>query len=330
MFHDKRYDVLGVGTPLLDHLLSVSYAYLQTLSGKKYGMETISYNEMVQLIEKSGSIPKLIAGGSSANTIKGLSALGRACALTGKIGTDANGEKVIEDLQDRKVIPLLHYSSTPTAHVACLVTPDGKRTCRAYLGAAKEMTPENLVPKHFDYVKLVHIEGYSLLYPGLTRRAMELAKERKALISFDLGSFEMVQTYKPLLEELLKNYVDIAFANEDEVLALTGFSDEKGARLLQQLCPIAVVMRGKDGCVIADPSGLTKCPAYPVEPIDTTGAGDLFASGFLHGYLAGKSLSECARWGALVARAVVQVIGAEIPEENWAEIRQILDKDLSS
>lgn len=322
MKEEQKYEILGVGNPFLDHLLQVNKEYLETIPGEKYGMELISYDEMIKIIEKSGSVPKLVAGGSCANAIKGLASLGKKCALTGKIGTDSNGEKVIEDLQDLGVTPLLHYSSTPTAHVTCLITPDGKRTCRAYLGAAAEITPEDLVPRHFDDVSLVHIEGYSLLYPGLTKRAMELAKECGALISFDLGSFEVVETYKPFVKELINEYVDITFANEGETLALTGQHPEEGIETIQEISSVAVVMIGKEGCWVADGSGKKKCPAFPVEPVDTTGAGDLFACGFLHGYLSGKDLEECARWGAITGRAVVQVIGAEIPQPQWPKIKE--------
>lgn len=321
---ENQYEILGVGAPLLDHLLRVDNTYLDTISGKKYGMEPIGYDEMILLIEKSGSVPKLVAGGSSANAIKGLAALGRKCAFTGKIGTDTNGEKVIEDLQDLGVTPLLHYSSTPTAHVTCLITPDGKRTCRAYLGAAAEITPEDILPDFFKNVRLVHIEAYTLLYPGVTRRAMELAKKYGALISFDLGSFEVVETYNSLLKELISEFVDITFANEEETYALTGFYPEEGCKAIQKISPVAVVMIGEKGCWVADKSCIAQCPTVPVVPVDTTGAGDLFASGFLHGYLSEKKLEECARWGCATAKAVVQVIGAEVPQQNWIELKKIL------
>jgi sugar/nucleoside kinase (ribokinase family) len=324
-----KYEILGVGNPLLDHLLQVSPEYLDSISGEKYGMEIISYQDMIQLIEKSGSIPKLVAGGSCANAVKGLASLGRKCALAGKIGSDPNGEKVIKVLQDLGVVPLVSYTTTPTAHATCLITPDGKRTCRTYLGAATEMVPEDLDPIYFRGVKLVHIEGYSLLYPGLTKRAMELAKESGALVSFDLGSFEVVETYSPLIRDMIEKYVDITFSNEDEILSLTGKHPEEGCKELQKISPIAVVMMGKHGCWVADSNHHVKCPAFVVEPIDTTGAGDLFASGFLHGYLSGMDIETCSRWGSIIARAVVQVVGAEIPVDQWPQIKQELLKSSS-
>lgn len=313
-------DILGVGAPILDHLFFVSEAYLEQIPGQKYGMELVSYEEMATLIEKSGSTPKHIVGGSCANAMRGLSSLGWQCALAGKVGKDAVGKKVVEDLNNFHITPLFSLSEIPTSHVACLISSQGKRTCRCYLGASKEMGPSDLKPEFFQKVKLVHIEGYSLLTPGLTEQAMKYAKEAKALISFDMGSFEMVQDHRQELLHLIPKFVDILFANEDEARMMAG-NDEKNpkeiCKSLQELCPVAIVMIGNKGCWVGNQGKVFHTPASVVETIDTTGAGDLFASGFLHGYLKNKTLQECARYGTITGAAAVQVIGAEIPAEKW-------------
>lgn len=314
------HEILGIGTPMLDHLLLISQKYLESIQGEKYGMEVISYEEMVRLIENSGTIPKLVAGGSAANTIKGLAALGRRCALTGMLGKDSSGNRVIERLQDLGVSPLVSYGTKPTAHVTCLITPDGKRTCRTYLGAAEEITPKDLSPEFFNEVSLVHIEGYTFLYPGITKRAMELAKENGARISLDLGSFEVVEAYKSPIIGLVREFVDILFANEDETFAMTGKKPEGGWDDLQKLAENTVVMMGKEGCIAGNATEKIRCPAFPVEPLDTTGAGDLFAAGFLHGTLSKKDIRTSAKWGAQLAKEVVSVVGAEIPEEKWPSV----------
>lgn len=325
---NPSYEILGVGNPLLDYLLHVSEHYLESVPGAKYGMELVSYEEMIQIIERSGSLPKLVCGGSCANTIKGLASLGRTCALAGKIGIDCNGEKVIADLENLGIFPKLSLSSTPTAQALCMISPDGKRTCRTFLGAAAEISPQDLDPRHFERVQLVHIEGYSLLYPGVSKRAMELAKAKGALVSFDLGSFEIVAHYLPLIKDLIKKYVDITFANEQEIFALTGKDPENGCRELHSLTSVAVVMMGEKGCWTGSKEGVFPFPAYVVDPIDTTGAGDLFAAGFLHAFLSKKSMRICAQWGALTARAVVQVIGAEITETQWSDIKSEMKLNL--
>jgi sugar/nucleoside kinase (ribokinase family) len=200
----EKIEVLGIGAPILDHLLYVSEAYLDTIPGEKWGMEIVEYREMVKIIENSGYAPEQLAGGSCANVIKGLASLGHACAFTGKMGKDSIGELVKEHMQDLNIETAYVYGTKNTAHVACLITPDGKRTMRCYMGACNEMTPEDLDPDLFQDVKLVHFEGYTLLCPGLTRRGMELAKQAGAKISFDLGSFEMVNNYRDLILTLLE------------------------------------------------------------------------------------------------------------------------------
>ncbi len=321
----NQYEILGVGTPILDHLLQVSQDYLNTVPGDPYGMELVSYQEIVDLIEKSGTVPQQIAGGSCCNAIKGLTSLGHSCGFVGKVGKGPTGEKVINDLQDIGVNPLLSYSNSPTAHVVCLITPDGKRTCRSFIGAGAELTPDELDPELFQGVKLVHIEGYSLLIPGLTHRIMEYAKDAGAVISFDMGSFEVIESYRELLVDLITEYVTVLFSNEEETKALTGKGPKEGCEELRKRCEIAVVMIGDKGCWVGSSEGCTHYPAYPVKPIDTTGAGDLFASGFLHGYLTGRPLDLCAKFGALTGRAVVQVVGAEIPSSQWAEILEEIE-----
>lgn len=323
-----KYEILAVGAPLMDHLLKVSESYLADIPGEKWGMETINYEEIIHIIERSGSIPVQIAGGSAANVIKGLAGLGRRCAMVGKIGNDVIGEKVKNDLQDKGVLPILCYSSTPTGHVACLITPDGKRTCRTYAGASLEMKPENLDPAIFSGVKLVHVEGYTLLCPKLTQISFEMAKKNGSLISFDLASFEIVKAHRQLILKLLPQYVDVIFGNEQEAFALTSKNPEESCKIMKTLCPIAVVMMGNEGCWAGNQYEQIKCPARSVIPIDTTGAGDLFASGFLHHHLAGKPLHECAQLGTRLAAEVIQVVGAEIPSETWKKFVSFSNREV--
>ncbi len=315
-------EVLGIGTPLLDHLLHVEFNYLHSISGEPYGMEVVTFEELTKIIEESGSIPLKKTGGSCCNAIKGLTALGHSCGFIGKIGKDSVGESLIDDLQDLGIRPLVNFSSSPTAHVVCLITPDGKRTCRSFIGAGGEMNGNDLIMTDFKGVKLVHIEGYSLLNAGLTHRAMEYGKNARAKISFDMGSFEMVQHHRELILDLLKNYVSIVFSNEEETLELTGFQPEKGCRYLRNLVDVAIVMMGEKGCWVGDKDSQHYFPANCVNSVDTTGAGDLFASGFLHGILTNQPLDICAAFGSITGSQVVQLVGAEIPKRLWPDIKQ--------
>jgi sugar/nucleoside kinase (ribokinase family) len=320
----KEIEILGVGSPFMDQVIEVSEEFLSTVPGSKGGMEIVDYPVLCDIIQRSGKTPTTIAGGSAANTIKGLSNLGHKCALVGSIGTDPLGTLFLERLKSLGIVSYLHASPLPTSQLVSLVTPDGQRTFRDFLGASTLTNAETLHPEYFTHVKLVHIEGYSLLNKGLTKKAMELAKEAGTMVSFDLASFEIVQGFKDSILQLLKEYVDIVFANADEIRMLTQLSPDKGCEFLKDLCKIAVVLLGKEGCIVGKGREIRHCPAYPVTPVDTTGAGDLFASGFLHGYLQGASIQECAHYGAITGQAVVQVLGAEIPQAKWRKIQGIL------
>lgn len=322
MFEKAAYDILGVGAPFVDYIIEISEEELAKLPGEKGGMVIVDHKVLTSILSLAGTVPVPIPGGSGANTIRGLANFGNRCALIGKIGSDSAGKTFLDSLQRLNVTSLLLHSPTPSPQAVCLITPDGERTMRSFLGSCQEMTADDLDPHVFNGVKLVHIEGHSLFNGSLTRRAMELAKKAGAKVSFDLGSFEVVRIFKDTIIDLLSHYVDIVFANRDEILELTQMSPEKGCEVLRGYCETAIVLLGRDGCIIGYKERQVHCPAFPVDPIDTTGAGDLFASGFLHGYFQGLPLEECARYGAIVGAAVVQVRGVEIPPSGWAAIKQ--------
>ncbi len=321
---NEDLEALGIGAPFVDYIIEVSNEQLVQLAGSKGGMVAVDYPTLLNIIEEAGgNRSSVFFGGSGANTIKGLAHLGCRCGLIGRIGTDTAGKNFLEQMESLGVKSFLRHTETPTGQVVCLITPDQERTMRSFFGASQEMSEKDLDPAVFEGVRLVHIEGYSLLKGSLVQRAMAVAKEAGARVSFDLGSFELVHAYKPLIIDLIK-YVDILFANRDEVYALTQLDPQKGCDVLKDLCEIAVVLTGPEGCWIGRHDRRMHHPAFRVEAIDSTGAGDLFASGFLYGFLQGRSLDECAYYGSLTGAAAVQVRGAEIPDERWNEIKKLL------
>lgn len=323
------YDILGIGGPILDQILKVSDSYLRQVPGEKGGMLPIDFETLEKIIRESGQQPISVPGGSARNTLHGLSRFGERCALLGMVGKDARGKQYRLLLEEQSIVPLLIESDMPTAIVLALVTPDGERTMRTFQGASTQIRGHHLEAIHFQRAKLVHLEGYTLFNDDLTESAMALAKEGGATISFDLASFEIVKRFKEHILYLLNRYVDIIFANQEEVFALTGEKDEKTAcELLGDLCKTAVVLMGPKGCWVKRGKEMLHCPAYPVQPLDTTGAGDLFASGFLHGYMRGYPPEICAHYGAIAGRAVVQVMGPIIPHDAWQEIYSELKKSL--
>lgn len=324
------YDILGIGGPILDQILRVSETYLQEVPGKKGGMEPINFETLEKIIHGSKALPVTVPGGSTRNTLHGLSRFGEKCALIGMIGKDERGELYKKLLEEQSILPLLIESPFPTAIVLALVTPDGERTMRTFQGASVHIRGQHLDPELFKKPKIVHLEGYTLFNDDLTETAMRLAKEYNAKVSFDLASFEIAKSFKEYILFLLKNYVDIIFANQDEVFALTGEKNpEVACNYLGSLCETAVVLMGKDGCWVSHRGATLHCPAYPVQPLDTTGAGDLFASGFLHGYIRDYPINICAHYGAIAGRAVVQVMGPIIPHDAWQEIFNKLQNERS-
>lgn len=317
----QSYDVLGIGSPMIDHIIRVDEAYVQSLDGGKGGMKPISYHTMNAILQKFHGEAALTIGGSAANTIKGLAHLGNRCLFLGKIGKDTHGETFLKTFEELNITSLLATSTTPTAHSLCLITPDGERTMRSYLGAGLEMHASDLHPSHFTDVRLVHLEGYNLLKDELVETAVAMAKEAGALVSLDLSSYEIVQTYRERLLRLIETSVDIVIANADEAWALNGLPPQESCREIQKLSCIAIVLFGAGGCWIGQNNQIMHGAPFPSLPVDTTGAGDLFTSGFLHAYLQNRPLVECAALGNRLGSAVIGVLGTEIPSSFWHLIK---------
>lgn len=321
MTKNSPYTVLGIGGPILDIILKISEDYLsEAVPGTKGGMQAISADTMETLLKGSGSKPTISLGGSARNTLEGLSRFGQQCALLGMIGEDELGKEYEKLLRDHGIHPMLLKSHSPTARVLALITPDGERTMRTVQGASIEIRGSNLKPTFFEGMKLVHLEGYTLFNEDLTETAMHYAKKAGAKVSFDCASFEIVRRFKDKITYLLENYIDVFFANELESRALTGLAEEESCQFIADRAEVGVVLMGRRGCYAKRGTAQGFFPAYPVDPLDTTGAGDLFSSGFLHAYLMGYSLPICCHYGAIAGRAVVQVMGTKIPHPMWLEI----------
>jgi len=318
---NRDYDVLGVGGLIIDHILLVPDAFLEELGMEKGGWRSVDYPTLQEILQKSDKAPTTVPGGSAANSLKGLARLGQKVSMIGKIGNDTMGKFYSDAMQERGVRIQEIRSEEQTAELIALVTPDGQRSFCIFQGTSVTFSGKDLTPDHFTGIKLVHIEGYTLFNDDLTERAMALAKAAGAKVSFDLASFEIVRRFKEKIYHLLKEYVDIVFCNEDEAKMLTGHTEEETCQMLGSICEVAVVSLGSRGCYIQHEHELLYCPAfYVASPLDTTGAGDLFASGFLHGYLNNQPLHVAATYGARAGASVIQVSGGEIPEEGWREI----------
>lgn len=204
-----------------------------------------------------------------------------------------------------------------------LITPDGERTFATYLGAAADMHAEDIRKEAFIGYDIFHIEGYLVQDNELIEKAIRLAKESGCMVSLDLASYNVVNENHCFLKELIRKYVDIVFANEDESFAYTHLNPEESVKAIAGQCDIAVVKVGKRGSYVQQGDQMYHIGAVSTQCLDSTGAGDLYAGGFLHALADGFDIRRCAEIGTIAAGRVVEIVGTKLSDENWDEIRRI-------
>lgn len=274
----KDCQVLGIGAPCMDILMHVDDDFLHSWGGKggSMPMDRAYIQNLLHNAHHKNSV--FAAGGSCANTIKGLAHMGHSCGLFGKMGNDRMGELFNENIKRKGIHSFCLYSDSPTLVVVSMISPDGERTMRSCQGADIEMNVQDLTPDLFCGVQHVHIEGY-VLYSHDRKYAstvMKLAKDAGATISLDVSSFQLVHQFRDTLLELIAGYVDVLFSNSDEVFVLLGKGPEEGCKELSKICSIAVVTTGKEGCFVGANGMAMHSPSFSASVVDTTGAGDLF------------------------------------------------------
>ena len=326
---DRTKDVIvGIGNALVDILAHEDDAFVEKTGFEKGGMNYVDSEFIDKMTSLTSGTPIVVPGGSACNTIIGVGKLGGKARFIGKCAQDALGDLFKKDLQNSHVDPLLMTSASPTGRVLSIVTPDAQRSMFTYLGAASELVPGEIAGCRFLDASVVHIEGYLLFNNELIIKALHRAKEDGAMISLDLASYTVVESAKALLETLVSEYVDILMANEDEAAAFTGYVDEqKAIEALAEKARIAVLKIGERGSFIAYDGNIVKIDPMKKGPArDTTGAGDLWASGFLFGLTRGYGVEKSGRLASACGYEVCQVVGAAIPEEGWARIKRIMEE----
>jgi sugar/nucleoside kinase (ribokinase family) len=319
--------IVGVGSALVDILSHEEEEFLNRTGAVKGGMRYVSKEFIEKTLALSSKPPSLVPGGSACNTIVGVSKLGGTARFVGKCGTDQVGQFFENDLRRQNVDPSLLRSDSPTGRVLSIITPDAQRSMFTFLGASAETRPQDISVKFFSDAAIVHIEGYLLFNPDLMIKILETAQQAGARISLDLASFNVVEESHALVEHVVDTFVDILIANEDEARAYTGHKDETRAiGALSEKAEIAVLKVGERGSFIACGNQIVTIPPKTgASVIDTTGAGDLWAAGFLYGLVNGYALERCGELGSVCGYEVCQVIGANIPESGWERIRQLLE-----
>jgi len=324
-YKDKKM-IVGVGSALIDILTHEDEVFLSKTGAVKGGMTYVNKEFIDETLLLSSQPPTLVPGGSACNTVVGVGKLGGAARFVGKCGTGAMGEFFENDLKRQNVEPALLRSDSPTGRVLSIITPDAQRSMFTFLGASAETKPQDIAQDCFTNAAVVHIEGYLLFNPELILKVLKTAKRSGAKVSLDLASFNVVKESHEQLQHIVKTFVDILIANEDEALAYTGYKNE--ARAIQALAAdveIAVLKVGKRGSFIA-----RRDQIVPIQPktgapvIDTTGAGDLWAAGFLYGLVNEYTPEQCGELGSACGYEVCQVVGANIPDAGWERIRKLV------
>jgi sugar/nucleoside kinase (ribokinase family) len=321
--------VIGIGNALVDVLIRLENDnLLSELKLQKGSMQLVDSDFKNKIFAKTSQLPKSQAsGGSAANTVHGLASLGIQTAFIGTVGDDTLGKFFTNDLTSNNIKPLLKISNSETGVASTLISTDSERTFGTYLGAAVEVGAEDLNQKLLSGYDIFHLEGYLVFNEALVEKALKTAKENNMLVSLDLASFNVVEAKLDFLRNMVKKYVDIVFANEEEAKAFTGKAPEAALDEISSMCKIAVVKVGKNGSLIKEGTNSVQVNAIPAKVIDTTGAGDLYAAGFLYGYSQGLSLEKCGKIGALLAGNVIEVIGAKISNDKWVQLRKLV-KDI--
>lgn len=317
------FDVVAIGSALVDVLASASIDDLRRFDMAKGSMTLVDLARAAMLYEQMGPAVE-VSGGSAANTAVGVAELGGRAGYVGKVAADELGEVFLHDITAAGVtlgrtsrVEPSHDPADDRATGRCLVlvTDDGERTMATHLGVASTMGPEDLDEDFVAQAQVVYLEGYLWdLGPAKAamRRATEVAHAADSLVALTLSDPFCVQRHQREFLELLHGEVDVLFANEDEIMLLfatESFDDALGA--VAETGILAALTRGAAGSVVVAASGPVHVPAEPVEHVaDTTGAGDLFASGFLYGLTHGMDPESCARLGGLCAAEVISHIGA--------------------
>jgi sugar/nucleoside kinase (ribokinase family) len=322
----SQFELIGVGNPIMDILAHVEESFLsQHVAGDKGGMVLVDDSDIAQLLHLIGDRYAMMPGGAAANTTLGAQRIGLRTTYLGKIGGDITAEHYQANFTAAGGDgSRFKRAALPNGRCLSLVTPDGQRTMRTHLGAAMTLRPEEVTVADFQGCRHAHIEGYLLFNPALADKVMQTARAAGCTLSLDLASFEVVNVARDWIFQQLRAGVDIVFANEDEAKALfqRDHDYDAYARELAGYGGIAAVKMGKDGAWVAQGGDLHRiAPVGVPRVVDTTGAGDSWAAGFLFGHLRGKSLAASGAIGSLMGAETVQHLGASIPDVHWPRLR---------
>jgi sugar/nucleoside kinase (ribokinase family) len=318
--------ILGIGNALVDVMTLIDNDYiLEKFSLPKGSMQLVDGEKSTMIKSDTSNFKRnLVSGGSAANTIHGLAMLGMDTGFIGSIGKDDTGDFFEKDMKKAGVATFLTRRNSTTGTAVALISPGSERTFATHLGAAVELEANDLEDAYFRNYDILYMEGYLIINKQLVETACKIARKNNMKIAIDLASYNVVDAKLDDFKEIIEKYVDIVFANEEEAKSFTGLNPEDALNRLSMICEIAVVKVGKDGSLIKRGQEVIKIGTLPVQCIDTTGAGDLYASGFLYGYAKGLPLESCGYFGSILAGHVIEIVGARMDEVRWEKLMKML------
>ena len=301
--------LLGIGNAVTDIYVSLpDNSLLERFSIAQGSISHVPREETQNLLKEvvdAGYAVETVPGGSAANTIALGAQMGLECGFIGKVGADLLGDRYISSLQHNGVDCRVTRGFQGSGVAIVFATPAVERTFVVSPGAALELVPDELDPELFSRYGHLHLEGFIMECPGIASRAMQLAKECGLTVSFDIGSQRIARKHNARIKQLIREYVDIVFATADEATAYAGPNH-------RDIAPVTVVKYGPEGSIIYSGRDTIKIEAYPAQAVDTTGAGDAYAAGFLSSLFNGLNLAECGQAGSRIAAEVVGRRGARL------------------
>jgi sugar/nucleoside kinase (ribokinase family) len=318
--------ILGIGNALVDIVTNIDdETILQKFTLPKGSMQLVNGEISEKIRVETRSFNRILAsGGSAANTIHGLSLLGVSSGFIGSIGKDETGAFFENDLKNAGVKTYLSRSNSPTGTAVALISPDSERTFATHLGAALELNAADLNPSDFKGYDILYLEGYLIFNKPLVETACRIAKANNMKIALDLASYNVVEAKLADFKEIVTQFVDIIFANEEEAKAFTGLDAETAVFCLSELCETAIVKVGSEGSWLKKGEEVIKIGTIAANLKDTTGAGDLYATGFLYGIAINDSLENCGLYGAILSGKVIEIPGARLDHTKWDEIKKMI------
>ena len=319
--------VIGIGNALLDVLLRLdSDSVLANMGVKKGAMDLIDESRMVDIQKaQSGLQRSEVPGGSVCNTMRAMARLGAEVGYIGKIGNDDIGKIYEEETRRAGVKPFFVHAKGISGCSTVFISPDGERTMATFLGPAATLSDGEIPDDILKQYDCLYMEGYLISDEQLFLPMLRRAKKLGLKVALDLSNFNIVNGFKDLLKEVVPEYVDILFSNESEAEAYTGLSEREAINVISKDVEVSIVTIGKDGVLLSDNNRVIHNPALDSNVVDTTGAGDNFAAGFLFGYSQDASLEQSAQIGTILSSNVIETVGAQIEEERWEQIKLKVD-----